>query len=233
MAKWRKSFYEHAAHKEDFANVAAMHDLLVSRQFRFPEVPQEDLDAIVNAESMLNPEQAAAAEKERLSAKLDFLLLRGSIADLNAANDLMKQLVDYQDDDEDDEGQDDLGKVGSIEKPAQDDGDEEFLQEVSDRVDLLENIVDPMAFRTTASVIEMYEDAKAALPRLLNLQNSFGKKEEHEAVSISLIERIRALVRGVEAKSAPSLNSESIRDDKSPSSHSSHYGNTIHSINFV
>lgn len=65
--------------------------------FKFPDVSPADIDSITTIEESIQKSKEAAeqAEKERMAAKLDFLLIRGSTADLNAANDLMKVIVGY------------------------------------------------------------------------------------------------------------------------------------------
>lgn len=65
--------------------------------FKFPDVSPADIDCITAVEESIQGSKEATeqAEKERMAAKLDFLLLRGSTADLNAANELMKVLVGY------------------------------------------------------------------------------------------------------------------------------------------
>ena len=64
-------------------------------EFAFPSVPQKDIDAITAIEVSVQKGDEQAAEKERMEAKLDFLLHRGSLADLNAANELMKTMAGY------------------------------------------------------------------------------------------------------------------------------------------
>lgn len=96
IKKWRMSFWEVAKHREDFNNVKSMYDLLASKRFVFPNVPQEDIDAITVIEVNVQKGDEQAAERERMEAKLDFLLHRGSLADLNAANELMKAMAGYE-----------------------------------------------------------------------------------------------------------------------------------------
>lgn len=109
IKKWRMSFWEVAKHREDFNNVKSMYDLLASKstrprfnwhllflEFVFPQVSQEDIDAITVIEVNVQKDDEQAAERERMEAKLDFLLHRGSLADLNAANELMKTMAGYE-----------------------------------------------------------------------------------------------------------------------------------------
>ena len=108
IKKWRMSFWEVAKHREDFNNVKSMYDLLASKsiqshlkchlflEFVFPDVPQEDINAIIVIEVNVQKGDEQAAERERMEAKLDFLLHRGSLADLNAANELMKAMAGYE-----------------------------------------------------------------------------------------------------------------------------------------
>ena len=85
-----------AKHREDFNNVKSMYDLLASKKFVFPDVPQGDIDAITVIEVNVQKGDEQAAERERMEARLDFLLHRGSLADLNAANELMKAMAGYE-----------------------------------------------------------------------------------------------------------------------------------------
>lgn len=159
------------------------------------------MQAIIDASAKALPaEEQKSAEKERLGARLDFLLLRGSMADLNAANDILKQLAFYD------------APSGSMEEdplpsPASKSGNSggqscsaEFVEEIESKMDVLESLPRTSAILSNESLRKFYDACKASVKALAT--NSTPESRD-------LLVRIRGLVGQVEG--AEAIPTESIR----------------------
>lgn len=210
VSKWRASIYAHARHPEDFANIQASYETLLAKsnphiflhvEFVFPEVAEEDLAAIIESSSApMTPEEERNAERERLSARLDFLLFRGSMADLNAANELMQRLALFDADKS--ASADDLASEAKSFKSGESKLSAEFVGDVSDKLDVLEAISDASAISSSTSLQPIYESCKKAARELAAVSGNSQTR--------ALLDRIRSLVRRVEGSDAdcprPSLS---------------------------
>jgi len=95
IEQWSCTLCENSRYKEDFANIVKIKQLLKFRGYRFPKLAKEVI-AVMNPNSVLKTEEELEEEDQTANAaKLDELLRRGTPADLEAANDLMKVMAGY------------------------------------------------------------------------------------------------------------------------------------------
>ncbi|KAG4095453.1 VHS-domain-containing protein [Neocallimastix lanati (nom. inval.)] len=95
IEQWNCTLCENSRHKEDFKNIVEIKKLLRFRGYRFPKLSKEVI-AVMNPNSVLKTEEELEEEDQTANAaKLDELLRRGTPADLEAANDLMKIMAGY------------------------------------------------------------------------------------------------------------------------------------------
>ncbi|OUM65660.1 hypothetical protein PIROE2DRAFT_41487, partial [Piromyces sp. E2] len=95
IEQWNCTLCENSRHKEDFRNIVEIKRLLRMRGYRFPKLSKEVI-AVMNPNSGLKTEEELEEEDQTANAaKLDELLRRGTPADLEAANDLMKIMAGY------------------------------------------------------------------------------------------------------------------------------------------
>jgi len=95
IEQWNCTLCENSRHKEDFKNIVEIKKLLRFRGYRFPKLSKEAI-AVMNPNSVLKTEEELEEEDQTANAaKLDELLRRGTPADLEAANDLMKIMAGY------------------------------------------------------------------------------------------------------------------------------------------
>jgi len=95
IEQWNCTLCENSRHKEDFKNIVEIKKLLKFRGYRFPKLSKEVI-AVMNPNSVLKTEEELEEEDQTANAaKLDELLRRGTPADLEAANDLMKIMAGY------------------------------------------------------------------------------------------------------------------------------------------
>ncbi|KAJ5677673.1 uncharacterized protein N7477_003306 [Penicillium maclennaniae] len=96
IEEWRQTICQTSRYKEDLGFIRDMHRLLLYKGYAFPEVRREDA-------AVLNPSDVEPAlsgrngggRKEAQSAKLQELIRRGTPADLQEANRLMKVMAGF------------------------------------------------------------------------------------------------------------------------------------------
>ncbi|KAJ5444051.1 ADP-ribosylation factor-binding protein GGA2 [Penicillium daleae] len=99
IEEWRQTICQTSRYKEDLGFIRDMHRLLLYKGYAFPEVRREDA-AVLNPSDFINQnlrsaEEMEEEEKEAQSAKLQELIRRGTPADLQEANRLMKVMAGY------------------------------------------------------------------------------------------------------------------------------------------
>jgi len=95
IEQWNCTLCENSRYKDDFKNIVEIKKLLRFRGYRFPKLSKEAI-AVMNPNSGLKTEEELEEEDQTANAaKLDELLRRGTPADLEAANDLMKIMAGY------------------------------------------------------------------------------------------------------------------------------------------
>ena len=75
-----------------------MHDLLLSKNYIFPPVSSDEIDAMVGLElqTLRSKESLEEEEKAVLETKLEYYLWRGGANDIKKANEIMKQMIELQ-----------------------------------------------------------------------------------------------------------------------------------------
>lgn len=75
-----------------------MHDLLISKNYIFPPVSSEEIDAMVGLElqTLRTKESLQEEEKAVLETKLEYYLWKGAPGDIKKANEIMKQMIESQ-----------------------------------------------------------------------------------------------------------------------------------------
>lgn len=75
-----------------------MHDLLLSKNYIFPPVSSDEIDAMVGLElqTLRTKESLEEEEKAVLETKLEYYLWRGGANDIKKANEIMKQMIELQ-----------------------------------------------------------------------------------------------------------------------------------------
>lgn len=160
LKKWSVALSERSKHREDFGNIKLMVALLKNKGFPVPEVEQEAINAIVAHEEAQLRSKDELEREERIvhEARLEELLHRGTPTDLVAANELMKRLVGYSDD----HGSSTYSSVeGQIDHE---------LNLLGDKIELLSSMMEKG--ETFEAYSSLYEECKAAVPRLFHLANS-------------------------------------------------------------
>ncbi|KAF8475680.1 VHS domain-containing protein [Kalaharituber pfeilii] len=95
IEEWRWTICETSRYKEDLGFIRDMHRLLSYKGYQFPEVRREDAAVLNPSDSLKSPEEMEEEERAAQSAKLQELIRRGTPADLQEANQLMKIMTGY------------------------------------------------------------------------------------------------------------------------------------------
>ncbi|KAI9492889.1 hypothetical protein BDB00DRAFT_826046 [Zychaea mexicana] len=96
LKEWKVALADRAPYNEDLANINSMYRLLRRRGYRFPELRESSVAALIPHSVLRTPEELEEQENERLSAKLQELIRRGKEEDLRLANIIMKWLTGYE-----------------------------------------------------------------------------------------------------------------------------------------
>ncbi|KAJ6021024.1 hypothetical protein N7540_006528 [Penicillium herquei] len=95
IEEWRQTICQTSRHKEDLGFIRDMHRLLLRQGYSFPEVRREDAAVLNPSDNLRSAEEMEKEERGYQAAKLQELIRRGTEADLQEANQLMKVMAGY------------------------------------------------------------------------------------------------------------------------------------------
>ncbi|OJJ47515.1 hypothetical protein ASPZODRAFT_63344 [Penicilliopsis zonata CBS 506.65] len=95
IEEWRQTICQTSRYKEDLGFIRDMHRLLLYKGYSFPEVRHEDAAVLNPSDNLRSAEEMEEEDREAQSAKLQELIRRGTPADLQEANRLMKVMAGY------------------------------------------------------------------------------------------------------------------------------------------
>ena len=99
LAEWVQTLCKTARYKDDLTYIKDMYRLLRSKGYDFPAVKKEDAAVLNPSDSLKSIEELQKEERIVQSAKLQELIRRGRPQDLKEANDLMKIMSGFKEDD--------------------------------------------------------------------------------------------------------------------------------------
>ncbi|CRL17325.1 ENTH/VHS [Penicillium camemberti] len=95
IEEWRQTICQTSRYKDDLGFIRDMHRLLLYKGYMFPEVRREDAAVLNPSDNLRSADEMEEEEKEAQSAKLQELIRRGTPADLQEANRLMKVMAGF------------------------------------------------------------------------------------------------------------------------------------------
>ncbi|OJJ89611.1 VHS domain protein [Aspergillus glaucus CBS 516.65] len=95
IEEWRQTICQTSRYKEDLGHIRDMHRLLLYKGYMFPEIRADDAAVLNPSDNLRSAEEMEEEEREAQSAKLQELIRRGTPADLQEANRLMKVMAGY------------------------------------------------------------------------------------------------------------------------------------------
>jgi len=181
IEQWNCTLCENSRHKEDFKNIVEIKKLLRFRGYRFPKLSKEVI-AVMNPNSVLKTEEELEEEDQTANAaKLDELLRRGTPADLEAANDLMKIMAGY-----------DREAIPDYKKQVSDD-----LQKIEEKALQLNNRLSENCKSNELSqpdIQDMVASCKAAQPKI-QVWVTETENEERIAYLLSLNDTLNVVLK--------------------------------------
>ncbi|KAL4781905.1 VHS domain-containing protein [Aspergillus varians] len=95
IEEWRQTICQTSRYKDDLGHIRDMHRLLLYKGYVFPEIRGEDAAVLNPSDNLRSAEEMEEEEREAQSAKLQELIRRGTPADLQEANRLMKIMAGF------------------------------------------------------------------------------------------------------------------------------------------
>ncbi|KAL2828739.1 VHS domain-containing protein [Aspergillus cavernicola] len=95
IEEWRQTICQTSRYKEDLGHIRDMHRLLLYKGYVFPEIRGEDAAVLNPSDNLRSAEEMEEEDREAQSAKLQELIRRGTPADLQEANRLMKVMAGF------------------------------------------------------------------------------------------------------------------------------------------
>ncbi|KAM3510365.1 hypothetical protein MY11210_005929 [Beauveria gryllotalpidicola] len=95
IEEWRITICDTSRYKDDLGFIRDMHRLLSYKGYMFPEIRREDAAVLNPSDNLKSAEEMEEEDREAQSAKLQELIRRGTPADLQEANRLMKIMAGY------------------------------------------------------------------------------------------------------------------------------------------
>ncbi|RPB15274.1 VHS-domain-containing protein [Morchella conica CCBAS932] len=148
IEEWRGTICQTSRYKEDLGFIRDMHRLLSYKGYVFPEVRREDAAVLNPSDSLKSAEEMEEEERAAQSAKLQELIRRGTPADLQEANQLMKVMAGYDLASKTDYRAKAAEEVGKLRQKAK------LLEEMLGKVKKGENIGQQDTFEELASALK-------------------------------------------------------------------------------
>ncbi|KAF8541959.1 VHS domain-containing protein [Trichophaea hybrida] len=179
IEEWRQTICMTSRYKDDLGFIRDMHRLLAYKGYTFPEVRREDAAVLNPSEQLKSAEEMEEEEREAQSAKLQELIRRGTPADLQEANHLMKIMAGYDQSSKTDYRAKAAEEIGKLRKKAT------LLEEMLAKVRPGETIGQQDTFEELASalitaqpkiqkMVEEESDDADAVVKLLELNDAIN-----------------------------------------------------------
>ncbi|KAL5628392.1 hypothetical protein BROUX41_003140 [Berkeleyomyces rouxiae] len=169
IEEWRGTICETSRYKQDLGFIRDMHRLLSYKGYSFPEVRREDAAVLNPSDNLKSAEEMEEEEREAQSAKLQELIRRGTPADLQEANRLMKIMTGFDTRSKTDYRAKAAEEVGKIQAKAR------LLEERLEAFQPGDKMVEGDVFSELAAALQ------SAQPKIQKMCEE--ESEDHEAVA--------------------------------------------------
>ncbi|KAF9082150.1 hypothetical protein BGX23_012765 [Mortierella sp. AD031] len=96
IQEWYQTLCKSSRYKEDLVHIKDMHRLLAYKGYRFPPVKGDSASVLNPVASLKSPAELEEEDRAAQSAKLQELIRRGRPEDVLAANELVKKMTGYE-----------------------------------------------------------------------------------------------------------------------------------------
>ncbi|KAF9432730.1 hypothetical protein BGZ76_010391 [Entomortierella beljakovae] len=114
IQEWYTTLCKSSRYKEDLVHIRDMHRLLSFKGYRFPQTKNSSAAVLNPVDAIKTPAELEEEDRQAQSAKLQELVRRGRPEDVRAANELVKKMTGFEQDDKPDyveQAQAELNKV--------------------------------------------------------------------------------------------------------------------------
>ncbi|CAG8493821.1 17205_t:CDS:10 [Acaulospora morrowiae] len=95
ILEWKSTICATSRHKDDLHHIDDMYRLLLYKGYMFPELDGQSAAVLHPTETLKSPDELEEEDRAAQAAKLQELIRRGTPADLEEANELMKVMAGY------------------------------------------------------------------------------------------------------------------------------------------
>lgn len=174
LAEWVQTICKTSRYKDDLTYIKDMYRLLRSKGYDFPAVKREDAAVLNPSDNLKSFEELQNEEKIAQSAKLQELIRRGRPQDLKEANDLMKIMSGFKEDEAFEETKQKI---------------HEDLNKLSRKIDILNEMLDNASNvgkinKNDETLQDLISTVKVSQPRV---QKIIQEEEGNEDVSNLLV----------------------------------------------
>ncbi|KAG0206272.1 hypothetical protein BGX28_002269 [Mortierella sp. GBA30] len=96
IQEWYTTLCKTSRYKEDLVHIRDMHRLLNFKGYRFPQIKKTAAAVLNPVDSLKSPAELAEEDRVAQAAKLQELIRRGRPEDVRAANELVKKMTGYE-----------------------------------------------------------------------------------------------------------------------------------------
>ncbi len=185
IAEWVQTICRTSRYKEDLGYIRDMYRLLRSKGYDFPAVKSEDAAVLNPSDNLKSVEELREEERVAQSAKLQELIRRGRPQDLKKANEMMKIMSGFKEDDE----------LEQTKKKV-----ESELEKVGRKADLLNEMLDNA---TNVGKIDSEDDTlydlisavRVARPKLQKIISEESGDDDAVAKLLALNDKLNAVLK--------------------------------------
>ncbi|KAF9360957.1 hypothetical protein BGX26_006951 [Mortierella sp. AD094] len=118
IQEWYQTLCKSSRYKEDLVHIKDMHRLLSFKGYRFPQVKGDSAAVLNPVAALKSPAELEEEDRAAQSAKLQELIRRGRPEDVIAANELVKKMTGYEQEEKPDYAEEALTELEKISQKA-------------------------------------------------------------------------------------------------------------------
>ncbi|KAF9389998.1 hypothetical protein BGX21_011577, partial [Mortierella sp. AD011] len=118
IQEWYQTLCKSSRYKEDLVHIKDMHRLLSFKGYRFPQVKGDSASVLNPVAALKSPAELEEEDRAAQAAKLQELIRRGRPEDVIAANELVKKMTGYEQEEKPDYAEEALTELEKISQKA-------------------------------------------------------------------------------------------------------------------
>ncbi|KAF8930005.1 hypothetical protein BGZ58_008527 [Dissophora ornata] len=118
IQEWYQTLCRSSRYKEDLVHIKDMHRLLSFKGYRFPQIKSDSASVLNPVAALKSPAELEEEDRAAQAAKLQELIRRGRPEDVLAANELVKKMTGYEQEDKPDYAEEASSELDKISQKA-------------------------------------------------------------------------------------------------------------------